>query len=1376
MPKLSIAQMAAELALKSKPKKIVQGAKQAKKPTKAENIEMGLYHPIGGGKKLKRPISEMGIKSVDDPNMPLVPNKTIKYEDMLGGAGVPLTVDRSRAGKLIQEVGGNPLIREAPTQGGIDYTRWNEAFASLPNVAERYGKQIIEASKMKGVDPDKIFGLSNLMSHEAIDFSHQPMEVLLNQFDPTLLDKKRVKEFNTTVQNHPVVNQKTKNITYPFKNFAGIETPEGRYQLLETSNYGGELRKNVMHKMNLDEFADMQFPSIAEARTATTEPRIMDAPTATVGHNIARFNPEGIVTYETDKPHYSYTGVIQGHPTLGGYAGEAEQTLPMHDIFQQYFDIRRALNKPESSDFRALSMSIPIQKFDEEWLERVKKAQEVQNKSIKEGSYKDGGQVQNLAEGGKPTVTIEGVRYEPEPIYTDPMGATIPSQDEMLYELSKQNMSPMPQSEPYRDPITGAIVKNALEALPPGDNAPQSGGMTPIDYDNLPKEEKPSSFGDKFAGAVEAGTTIGTSAGAFMAGLPYAFAKGLGGRDFNQNFEDVMNEYTYIPRSKEGLDYLESIGKGLEATKLPAILPELHGLEPIIGAGTKALMKKGVNAPVGMSIKDVSGFSPKDKFGFYSKLEKEAKNIQRKQGNGQAFKNDLLRLGVKPDELEATGMDEFLKKNPKLTKEDVVGYAERNRPVFKEIELGGDYSDNLAKFEDQFRTPGGEGYHEILLQYPSELKARGHKGYDDIARRLGAKDFASLPMEQRHEIARLAQGEPFKEWNHFPDEENIMAILRMDTRTDTEGKRGMLLDELQSDWHQKGREKGYIPKNPTSLKGEISEVPSTTFKAGTMERSPPTYKVKWEDGTIYSAFTKEQAEELLKKGKPNIPKGSVPDAPYKDNWYEIGLKKAIQHLILDTDDDRLYLPKGQTVADRYNLEKHFSNIDITRNPSEMRDLGFELVAKTHSGQNVTKYMRDLKDLEDHVGKDMAKKIKDDFANKSGNMHSYSGLDLRVGGEGMNEWYDKKYLSYLKKFANKYGGHVGETEIETGQSVFRLVDENGDLVHSKEFGTMRDAQRNIWGLKSNGLVPQDTQIKEMKGATKKVYYYEPSEEAKKKILGGLPYKDGGVVKMAGGGSIIKKATQNAIKTASSGKVGQLANKDLLTLQDYHTSLSDEIRARAKETANKIAQANFKYNVGDRVFTDWTAKNNYPPYEIVGKRILGGKFGSILRDPTTGKFLRDENGAPLREEEHVGYVVKHEFTPNGETESVSHQLRMPETAFKGLVEPEEPYKKGGVVKMAEGGEAKKFPTPEFEALYKELTSKPKNPATQSVNERLGREPVKLPYQPPEKAKPTVALRPIEVGGSRIPSTQLELFKKKGGKVVSLDEMRLALIRNK
>ena len=48
---------------------------------------------------------------------------------------------------------------------------------------------------------------------------------------------------------------------------------------------------------------------------------------------------------------------------------------------------------------------------------------------------------------------------------------------------------------------------------------------------------------------------------------------------------------------------------------------------------------------------------------------------------------------------------------------------------------------------------------------------------------------------------------PFKS-SHF-DEPNILVHLRMNTRIDAEGNKVLFLEEIQSDWGQKGKKEGY---------------------------------------------------------------------------------------------------------------------------------------------------------------------------------------------------------------------------------------------------------------------------------------------------------------------------------------------------------------------------------------------------------------------------------------------------------------------------------------------------------------------------------------------------------------------------------------
>ena len=45
--------------------------------------------------------------------------------------------------------------------------------------------------------------------------------------------------------------------------------------------------------------------------------------------------------------------------------------------------------------------------------------------------------------------------------------------------------------------------------------------------------------------------------------------------------------------------------------------------------------------------------------------------------------------------------------------------------------------------------------------------------------------------------------------SHF-DEPNILVHLRMNTRTDSDGNKVLFLEEVQSDWGQKGKKEGFL--------------------------------------------------------------------------------------------------------------------------------------------------------------------------------------------------------------------------------------------------------------------------------------------------------------------------------------------------------------------------------------------------------------------------------------------------------------------------------------------------------------------------------------------------------------------------------------
>jgi hypothetical protein len=445
--------------------------------------------------------------------------------------------------------------------------------------------------------------------------------------------------------------------------------------------------------------------------------------------------------------------------------------------------------------------------------------------------------------------------------------------------------------------------------------------------------------------------------------------------------------------------------------------------------------------------------APANEIGFYSPTEAAALNLQRKSGAGQAFLNDIMKgENVRADEISAMGLDTFLKDKKNVTADEVRDYIAQNKIQLGETRYGKlndqqmmaewnkiamkDYGkpyneldhneavsveryadQDTSKFSD-YALPGGENYREIVLTLPEP--APRAKTVDEAfelwkqdarAGKRGQYSPEEIDSMQPDNILDILKDEymtPSKKGvyksSHW-DEPNPLAHLRVSDRV-TDGKKTLLVDEVQSDWHQAGREHGY--SNPEQRADIVR------MMADEIELTPE----------------QEQLRRAYLKGK------LVPDAPYKDDWYQLTLRRAIKEAI-DGGYDRVALPTGSRVAERFDLSKQIDRIDYNKN-----DDGTYSMSAIKDGREVfAKEGLDEKELSGIVGKDVAKKIVGDEGSSAPKadrweaedgdvpeFKSLSGLDLSVGGEGMKKYYDEIYPGYLKKFGKKYGAEVGDTKL------------------------------------------------------------------------------------------------------------------------------------------------------------------------------------------------------------------------------------------------------------------------------------------------------------------------------------------------------------
>ena len=102
----------------------------------------------------------------------------------------------------------------------------------------------------------------------------------------------------------------------------------------------------------------------------------------------------------------------------------------------------------------------------------------------------------------------------------------------------------------------------------------------------------------------------------------------------------------------------------------------------------------------------VVNLKPKtDRLNFYSKAEEVTNQLKQNKGTGQQYRQQLLKAGVKPDEIEWLGLDDVLNKG-KITKQEIQDQINANRIELDEVELSG-FSDDygLPRRLNESETP-----------------------------------------------------------------------------------------------------------------------------------------------------------------------------------------------------------------------------------------------------------------------------------------------------------------------------------------------------------------------------------------------------------------------------------------------------------------------------------------------------------------------------------------------------------------------------------------------------------------------------------------------------------------------------------------------
>lgn len=235
------------------------------------------------------------------------------------------------------------------------------------------------------------------------------------------------------------------------------------------------------------------------------------------------------------------------------------------------------------------------------------------------------------------------------------------------------------------------------------------------------------------------------------------------------------------------------------------------------------------------------------------------------------------------------------------------------------------------------------------------------------------------------------------------DEPNVLAHVRFDDR---DGGKTLHIAELQSDWGQAGREKGY--KGPA-----LTEDENLRHRRLSEKMADPG-----------SATAADEAEYHRLQEKKAASNAKIPAMPFPKSWPELAMKRMIRYAA-ENGYDRLTFDTGETQNDRYDLSKQIDSVKWKKVSSD----GYK-VEIYKDGQDITQQIGhpdvlSAAKLPDYLGKDVAERITGSSESKG----TLEGDGLKVGGSGMKGFYDKILPSFVSRYVKKWGGKVEPANLD-----------------------------------------------------------------------------------------------------------------------------------------------------------------------------------------------------------------------------------------------------------------------------------------------------------------------------------------------------------
>lgn len=459
---------------------------------------------------------------------------------------------------------------------------------------------------------------------------------------------------------------------------------------------------------------------------------------------------------------------------------------------------------------------------------------------------------------------------------------------------------------------------------------------------------------------------------------------------------------------------------------------------------------------------------------FYSKVESVVKQALNERFSPQTVRDLLKQYKVKADDLAHSGIEEFLAENEgkKISKPDLLAYIGEKSAKIVPVEFGEEFSPEKKSRIEKYKEASERIY---------DLRDRGGQISNDEASRRIKRLREELNLTARDtEMGGLGDTK-FSSWK-IPGESIPGSYVEHFETVDEIAKlpKEWSIQEVKLDKENMGdltgmMDEDYQPSNIAYVL--LDERGQEINRFAEKEDALKTKNFNWQDGhSAYSgvknpivrwrgdgrldaqgrkAFFLHEIQAPSAENQAKMPKWA------QKRWREIGLKSALDYAVKNGYDS-LSLANGEQVAGLYDLSKQVDKITVKRSEYGSYDVeGFK------DGENIiNKAALQPDELENFIGKDLAKKVIEQPEGKQ----SYSGIDLKVGGQGLSRLYDRDLPGILNDMGKKWGARVSESTIPGDEARYIVYDRKGNVYASRktELAAIKDVAANGGSYKMQGM--------------------------------------------------------------------------------------------------------------------------------------------------------------------------------------------------------------------------------------------------------------------------------------------------------------------